>query len=76
MSFYVILYLSATLTDNFTKHFFFEEIKMEYINKGDVISSVQDVTPRTPLPTKSHTRYIQDYGQSRPKHRIGSDHQL
>ena len=40
--------------------FFFEEIKMEYINKGDVISSVQNVPPRTPLPTKSHTRYIQD----------------
>jgi len=49
---------------------------MEYINKGDVISSVQDVPPGTPLPTKSHTRYIQDYGQLRPKQRIGSDHQL
>jgi len=59
-----------------TANFFFEEIKMGYINKGDVISSVQDVPPRTPLPKKSHTRYIQDYGQSRPKHRIGSDHQL
>jgi len=49
---------------------------MGYINKGDVISSVQDVPTRTPQPNKCHTRYLQNYGQSRPKHRIGSDHQL
>ena len=49
---------------------------MEYINKGNEISSVQDVPPRSPLPVKSYTRYIQNYGRSRPKHRIGSDHQL
>jgi len=56
--------------------FFFEEIKMGYINKGDVVSSVQGVPTRTPQPNKCHTRYLQNYGQSRPKHRIGSDHQL
>ena len=72
---YYLLFDEMKFTHNFST-FFFEEIKMGYINKGDEISSVQDVPPRTPLPDKSYTRYIQDYGQSRPKHRIGSDHQL
>jgi len=54
---------SINYTLSFYLIFFFEEIKMGYINKGDVNSSVQDVPTRTPQPKKSHTRYIQDYGQ-------------
>jgi len=49
---------------------------MGYIKKDDVVSSVQGVPTRTPQPNKCHTIYLQNYGQSRPKHRIGSDHQL
>jgi len=49
---------------------------MEYINIDGENSSVQGVPTRTPQSNKSHTKYLQDYGQSRPKQRIGSDHQL
>jgi len=49
---------------------------MEYINTGDVNPSVQGIPTRTPQTKSSHTQYLQNYGQPRPKHRIGSDHQL
>jgi len=49
---------------------------MEYINTGGINPSVQGVPTRTPQTKSSHTEYLQNYGQSRPKHRIGSDHQL
>jgi hypothetical protein len=54
-------------TPSYTLIFFFEDIKMRYINTGDVCFSVQDGPKRPSQKAKSHTQYIQKTGQLIPK---------
>jgi len=49
---------------------------MEYINNRSVTPLVQGVLKEPLHKTKSHNNNYKTKGQSRPRHNIGSDHQL
>jgi hypothetical protein len=53
--------------DNF---FFFEDIKMEYINTGNANFSIQGVSKRASQTTKCHTKYIHELHVSQYPNRL------